>query len=219
MKSKAKSDTFHEMKASDPILYDTVLSIYDELVQIRRDFRKHPELAFQEKSTASTIAHYLKSWGYEVEEGVGNTGVIGLLQGKEDGKVFGLRADMDALPMDDEITEDYKSIHEKVAHTCGHDMHMANLLGVAKVFSIMGLKKGTLKLIFQPAEEIAAGAKKMINEGALRDPPIDMMAGLHVHPTIEVGEFSISNSKYSGAAADFFNLEVFGKGGMLPIHI
>ncbi|SFB10440.1 Peptidase dimerisation domain-containing protein [Lentibacillus halodurans] len=207
------NDVFHKLKGLDPVLHDTVLSIYEELVQIRRDFRKHPELSFQEYRTASIVGDYLRRWGYDVEEEVGDTGVIGLLQGEEEGKVFGLRADMDALPMNDEIEQDYKSINEGAAHTCGHDMHMANLLGVAKVFSILGLKKGTLKLIFQPAEEIGVGAKRMIDQGALENPKMDMMAGLHVHPTVGVGKFSISASTYSGAAADFFQLDVHGKGG------
>jgi amidohydrolase len=207
------NEVFNNIKRIDPVLHDSVLSIYEELVQIRREFRRHPELSFQEYRTASIIADYLKKWGYEVQEGVGGTGVIGILKGKEAGRVFGLRADMDALPMTDEIEEDYRSIHDGVAHTCGHDMHMANLLGAAKVFSILGLKKGTLKLIFQPAEEMGIGAKTMIDQGALENPKMDMMAGLHVHPTVGVGEFSISSTAYSGAAADFFQLEVHGKGG------
>ncbi|KAB2336732.1 amidohydrolase [Cytobacillus depressus] len=204
---------FKKLKEVNPVLFKTVTSLFDELVQIRRDLRKHPELAFQENRTSSIVAKYLKSWGYEVQEGVGKTGVIGILRGQEEGKVIGLRADMDALPMPDEIEEEYKSIHEGVAHTCGHDIHTTNLLGVAKVFSLIGVKKGTLKLIFQPAEEIGDGAKAMIEDGALENPRMDMMAGLHVAPSLRVGEFSVSNAEYSGAAVDIFKLEVSGKGG------
>lgn len=204
---------FEKLKDVNPVLYETVTSIFDELVQIRRDLRKHPELAFQEKRTSSIVAKYLKNWGYEVQEGVGKTGVIGILKGKEEGKVIGLRADMDALPMPDEIDEEYRSINKGVAHTCGHDIHTANLLGVAKVFSVIGVEKGTLKLFFQPAEEIGEGAKAMIEDGALENPRVDMMAGLHVAPSLRVGEFSVSHSEYSCAAVDMFKLEVTGKGG------
>lgn len=211
--SQMTNVNFDKLKEVNPKLYESIVSNYDELVEIRRDLRKHPELAFQEKRTSQIVASYLKAWGYEVQEGIGGTGVIGILKGKEEGRVIGLRADMDALPMPDEIDNEYRSVHEGVAHTCGHDVHTTNLLGVAKVFSEIGLEKGTLKLIFQPAEEVGRGAKKMIDDGALENPAMDMMAGLHVAPSVKVGEFSVSNAVYSGAAVDIFELTVSGKGG------
>lgn len=213
MVKQLANQQFDKLKETYPTLHTAIVSNYEELVAIRRDLRQHPELAFQEKRTSSIVASYLKSWGYEVEEGVGGTGVIGILKGKQAGRVIGLRADMDALPMPDEIDEQYRSVHEGVAHTCGHDVHTTNLLGVAKVFSDIGLEKGTLKLIFQPAEEVGQGALRMIEDGALENPVMDLMAGLHVAPAIKVGEFGVSNAVYSGAAVDMFELTISGKGG------
>ncbi|MFD1927999.1 M20 family metallopeptidase [Sporosarcina siberiensis] len=213
MNSHIINERFEKLKAVHPKVYESILSNYDNLIEIRRDLRKHPELAFEEKRTSKIVASYLKQWGYEVLEGVGGTGVIGILKGQVDGPVLGLRADMDALPMPDKIEESYRSIHEGVAHACGHDVHTTNLLGVAKVFSEIGLERGTLKLIFQPAEEIGAGALKMIEDGVLENPAMDMIAGLHVAPSLKVGEFSVSKDEYSGAAVDIFELTIKGRGG------
>ena len=210
---QTKQHPFDRVKEQHPALLEAVNAVFDEMVAIRRDLRQHPELAFQEKRTASIVATYLHEWGYEVTEGVGITGVIGVLKGKAPGPVIGLRADMDALPMADDIDEAYKSVNLNVAHTCGHDFHTANLLGVAKVYSMIGLERGTLKLIFQPAEEVGAGAKAMIEAGALHNPTMDLMAGLHVAPALEVGKFATTNAQFSGAAVDLFELEVTGKGG------
>jgi amidohydrolase len=208
-----QSDVFANVKTKHSAIYDAITRNFEEIVSIRRDFRRHPELAFKEKRTASIVASYLRQWGYEVQEHVGGTGVVGILKGKQPGKVMGLRADMDALPMPDEISATYKSVQDGIAHTCGHDVHTANLLGVAKVFSEIGLEKGTLKLIFQPAEEIGQGAKAMIDDGVLENPKVDFMAGLHVAPTLNVGEFSLTNAEYSCGAVDIFELVVEGKGG------
>lgn len=213
MVKQLTSERFEKLKEKHPKLYDAIVSNYEKFVEIRRDLRKHPELAFQEKRTSKIVASYLKSWGYEVQEGVGGTGIIGVLKGRQAGRVIGLRADMDALPMPDEIDKEYRSINAGVGHTCGHDVHTTNLLGVAKVFSEIGLEKGTLKLIFQPAEEVGLGAKKMIEDGVLKNPEMDLIAGLHVAPALKVGEFSVSNSVYSGGAVDLFELTVSGKGG------
>ncbi|HWL23286.1 MAG TPA: M20 family metallopeptidase [Ureibacillus sp.] len=206
-------DAFHIVEEKYPEINKAILRNIDQVIEIRRDFRQHPELSLHEKRTSRIVANYLREWGYEVQEGVGGTGVVGVLKGKNPGKVIGLRADMDALPMNDEISASYKSINEGVAHTCGHDVHTSNLLGVAKVFSEIGLEKGTLKLIFQPAEEIGKGAKAMIDEGVLENPKMDLLAGLHVAPVLDVGEFSVSNSKYECAAVDIFELVIEGKGG------
>ncbi|CAG9609921.1 M20 metallopeptidase family protein [Pseudoneobacillus rhizosphaerae] len=206
-------DAFSKVEANYPKINEAIIRNLDEIIAIRRDFRKHPELAFEEKRTASIVASYLRQWGYEVQEHVGGTGVVGLLNGKQPGKVMGLRADMDALPMPDEISASYKSLNDGIAHTCGHDVHTANLLGVAKVFSEIGLEKGTLKFIFQPAEEIGQGAKAMIDDGVMENPKVDFMAGLHVNPTLNVGEFSLTNAEYTCGAVDIFELVVEGKGG------
>ncbi|MDI2587211.1 M20 family metallopeptidase [Psychrobacillus sp. NEAU-3TGS] len=211
--SNTQIDPFERVKELSPKLVEMVDAIFDDMIVIRRDLRKFPELAFQEKRTSTIVASCLKEWGYEVTEGVGGTGVIGILRGEHPGPVIGLRADMDALPMPDEIDEIYRSVNSGIAHTCGHDVHTTNLLGVAKIISVMGLERGTLKLFFQPAEEVGAGAKAMIDDGALQNPPVDLMAGLHVAPSLQVGEFSITNSEFSCAAVDIFELEVTGKGG------
>jgi amidohydrolase len=206
-------NAFSKVEANYPKINEAIVRNLDEIIAIRRDFRKHPELAFEEKRTASIVASYLRQWGYEVQENVGGTGVVGLLNGKQPGKVIGLRADMDALPMPDEISASYKSLNDGIAHTCGHDVHTANLLGVAKVFSEIGLDKGTLKFIFQPAEEIGQGAKAMIDAGVMENPKVDFMAGLHVAPTLNVGEFSLTNADYTCGAVDIFELVIEGKGG------
>lgn len=211
--SNTQINPFERVKELSPKLVEIVDAIFDDMIVIRRDLRRFPELAFQEKRTSSIVASCLNEWGYEVTEGVGGTGVIGILRGEHPGPVIGLRADMDALPMPDEIDEIYRSVNSGIAHTCGHDVHTTNLLGVAKIISVMGLERGTLKLFFQPAEEVGAGAKAMIDDGALQNPPVDLMAGLHVAPSLQLGEFSITNSEFSCAAVDIFELEVTGKGG------
>ncbi len=213
MRAISNVEAFERLKEKNRQLYNFIHENFEELVEIRRDFRKHPELSFEEVETSRKIAKLLEEWGFEVQTEVGRTGVIGVLHGKKKGKVVGLRADMDALPMDDEISEDYKSINKGKAHTCGHDVHMTNLLGVAKYFGENGLNEGSIKVIFQPAEEIAAGAYEMIRDGALKNPNVDVMIGLHVHPTVETGEFSLTTSRYGGAAADSFKIKVSGKEG------
>lgn len=201
------------VREAHPAIANAIESIFDEMVVIRRDLRQHPELAFHEKRTASIVAACLREWGYTVTERVGETGVVGILNGKEPGPVIGLRADMDALPLSDEIDETYRSVNANVAHACGHDIHTANLLGVAKVYSMIGLDRGTLKVIFQPAEETGAGARAMIDANVLRNPTIDLLAGLHVFPGLAVGDFSVTETAISCAAVDMFELTVTGVGG------
>lgn len=204
---------FQELKRTHPEWHSSIFSLFEEITAIRRDLHAHPELSFQETRTASIVADLLEGWGYKVKRNVGKTGVVGLLESGRPGPVFGLRADMDALPMADEITKDYRSQNVGVAHTCGHDAHTAILLGVAKLFAEKGLPGGSLKVIFQPAEEIGEGAAAMIEDGVLANPKVDAMAGLHVHPTLKTGEFSVTTAEYSCAAVDIFELKVTGKGG------
>lgn len=204
---------FKQLKSSHPDWHDSIEAVFDEVVAVRRDLHKHPELAFEETRTAGIVADLLTKWGYEVREGVGKTGVVGLLHGAAPGPVIGLRADMDALPMNDKIDQPYRSVNDGAAHTCGHDAHTSILLGVAKLFAAKGLESGTLKLIFQPAEEIGQGADAMIKDGALNNPAVDAMAGLHVHPTLKTGEFSVTETEYSCAAVDIFELVITGAGG------
>lgn len=204
---------FSSLAQTHPDWHAAIGSMFEEIVDIRRDLHKNPELSFQETRTAGIVSARLREWGYEVRENVGGTGVIGLLKSDVPGPVVGLRADMDALPMMDEISADYRSQRDGAAHTCGHDAHTAILLGVAKLYAEKGLPCGTLKLIFQPAEEIGEGAAAMIAAGALQNPQVDLMAGLHVHPTLHTGEFSVTTAEYSCASVDIFELEVKGRGG------
>ncbi|MGX7594399.1 M20 metallopeptidase family protein [Planococcus plakortidis] len=211
--STEQRQTFSDLKHSHPDWHNSIKEVFEEVVGIRRDLRQHPELAFEEIRTAAIVAEKLRSWGYEVQEKVGKTGVVGILRGNKPGPVAGLRADMDALPMMDEIDEPYRSVNDGLAHTCGHDAHTAILLGVAKVLAKKGISRGTLKLVFQPAEEIGAGAKAMIEDGALKNPQVEVMAGLHVHPTVNTGMFAITKTEHSCAAVDIFEMEVTGQGG------
>lgn len=204
---------FEDLKRTHPEWHFPISSLFNEISVIRRDLHAHPELSFQEIRTSSIVADLLGKWGYKVQKNVGKTGVVGLLESGKPGPVFGLRADMDALPMADEIAKDYRSQNAGTAHTCGHDAHTAILLGVAKLFAEKGLPSGSLKVIFQPAEEIGEGAAAMIADGVLANPKVDAMAGLHVHPTLKTGEFSVTTAEFSCAAVDIFELELTGKGG------
>ena len=148
--------------------------IRDQLIEWRRDFHKHPELSFQEFRTAGIVADTLKSFGIETMTEVGKTGVVGIIgKGKP---VVGIRADMDALPIQETNQQPYCSVNDGVMHACGHDAHTAILLGIAKVLSEKDdLPQGTIKLLFQPSEEswdeeLKSGAVRMIEDGALDDP-------------------------------------------------
>ncbi|HSI67653.1 MAG TPA: amidohydrolase [Planococcus sp. (in: firmicutes)] len=204
---------FQDLASTHPDWYEVIQNVFGEVVETRRDLRQHPELSFEEERTAAIVSEKLRAWGFEVQEGVGKTGVVGVLKGEAPGPVVALRADMDALPMMDEIDQPYVSLREGVAHTCGHDAHTSILLGVAKVMAEKGLDAGTLKLVFQPAEEIGQGAAAMIEDGVLENPKVDYMAGLHVHPTLKTGEFSITHDEFSCAAVDILELKITGKGG------
>ena len=189
-----------------------------QLVADRRDFHRNPELAYGESRTAGIIASRLSALGYEVKEGVGRTGVTGLLRGSgpsagEAPRTLLYRADMDALPINEENSVDYRSQRENVMHACGHDAHVAIGLALAKRISGMRDKiAGNVKFVFQPAEEWGSGAAAMIEDGALADPPVDAAIGLHVWNNLPVGQAGI----YAGpmmAACDEFELVIHGRGG------
>ena len=131
----------------------------DEIVAIRHDLHQHPELAFQEKRTSGLVADLLTSWGYEVSRGIAGTGIVATVRRGSREKVIGLRADMDALPIEEATGLAYASRHKGVMHACGHDGHTAILLAAARFLAAEGRFDGTLRLIFQPAEEIGAGAR------------------------------------------------------------
>ncbi|OLN21558.1 peptidase M20 [Domibacillus antri] len=186
--------------------------LYDEMVQLRRDFHEKPELSFFEKETPAFIAGYLRHLGLEVRTGVGGNGVVAKITGRKQGKTVALRADFDALPIQDEKEVSYKSKVPGVMHACGHDAHTAMLLCVAKV--LVDMKEelcGTIVLIHQFAEEQApGGAKPMIEAGCLDG--VDAIFGLHFWSMIPYGKVGWRNGPIM-AAADRFNLTINGKGG------
>ncbi|WP_085506498.1 amidohydrolase [Thalassobacillus devorans] len=185
---------------------------HSEIVEIRRDLHMHPELSHQEQRTPELIAEYLEGLGLEVKRGVGGNGVVGYLHGNHPGKTIALRADFDALPMQDEKDVAYKSKVDGVSHACGHDVHTAALLGVAKVLS--GLKDklaGTVVFIHQFAEEVSpGGAEAMIADGCLEE--VDAIYGAHVWSDNHTGEI-LFNEGFTMAAADTFEIDIQGKGG------
>ncbi|HEV2663356.1 MAG TPA: M20 family metallopeptidase [Blastocatellia bacterium] len=188
-----------------------------KLVEQRRDFHMHPELSNREERTSSVIAEKLRVLGLdEVRTGVGKYGVVALLKGKLPGGVVAVRADMDALPIQETIDAPYKSRNDGVKHACGHDAHMTVQLGVAELLSKMRDRiRGSIKFIFQPAEEGAppgerGGAQFMIEEGALENPRPSAIFGLHVMPNIEAGQIGY-NSGPAMASSDRFSITVRGK--------
>ena len=183
------------------------------VVADRRDIHQHPELAYEEKRTSALVEARLRELGLEVRTGVGGTGVVGLLRGRSAGKTVLLRADMDALPIREENQAPYASRHPGVMHACGHDAHTAILLGVARVLVDRRAEiPGTVKFMFQPAEEGGAGALRMIEDGVLEDPSVDAAFGLHVDTERYVGQVALRPGP-AMASSDRFTITVRGKGG------
>ena len=200
---------------------DSALLETDEGRQIvldRRDFHRNPELAYGETRTAEIIASRLSDYGYEVTTGVGKTGVTGLLRGAKSGGASGgrtllYRADMDALPIQEENTVEYRSQRPNVMHACGHDAHVAIGLAVAKrIAAARDRINGNLKFVFQPAEERGSGAVAMIDDGVLDSPPVSAAIGLHVWNDLPTGRTGICAGP-TMAAADEFELVIKGVGG------
>ncbi len=185
----------------------------DELIARRRDFHQHPELAFEEVRTAGIVARELNELGLEVRTGVGKTGVVGILEGLQDGPTVLLRADMDALPILEENGTDYASANAGKMHACGHDGHTAIALGVAKLLSQHRDKiAGRIKFVFQPAEEIGRGAQAMVADGALQDPRPDVTVGLHLWNSMPVGTLGVADGPVMSGSS-VFNIKITGKGG------
>lgn len=188
-------------------------SMSEELRALRRDFHQFPELSFKEFETARKIAIYMKELGYEVKENVGKTGVVALLKGAKENPTVALRADMDALPVKEMTGLSYASKNDGVMHACGHDIHVTCALGAAKILaSLKDELQGSVKFIFQPAEEINAGAKAMIDDGVLEDPPVSLIFGLHNNPEIPVGKVGLKEGPLM-AAVDSTFITVRGQGG------
>jgi amidohydrolase len=186
----------------------------DLMREIRRDLHRNPELGAQEVRTAGIVADHLQRLGFEVKTGIGGTGVVGTLYAKKGRHTIAIRADMDALPMEDRITAPYASARPGIAHTCGHDAHTAILLGAAHLFSkLSDSVPGNVKLIFQPSEDTTpGGALPMINDGALDNPKVDGIFSLHLQPNHPEGTVTMK-SGYSTISSAGFVLRMIGKGG------
>ncbi len=188
-------------------------ALREELVERRRDLHRHPELAFEEVRTAGIVAEELNKLGLEVQTGVGKTGVIGILEGDTDGPTVLVRADMDALPILEENDTDYVSLTPGKMHACGHDGHTAIALGVAKLYAQQREQIfGRIKFVFQPAEEIVAGAKAMIEEGALENPRPDVSLGLHLWNSMPLGTLGVADGPVM-AGSSVFSMTLIGQGG------
>lgn len=193
-------------------LLNRLEQIYPEMIELRRYFHRNPELSFQEIHTPKTIAEYLTNLGIEVKTEVGGRGVVGYIRGSKPGKTVALRADFDALPIQDEKVVPYKSTVPGVMHACGHDAHTTIVLAIAKVLSeIKDTLTGTVVLIHQFGEEVApGGAKAMIEDGCLDD--VDAIFGTHVWSGIPVGDILYRNGPLM-AGGGVFDIEIIGSGG------
>lgn len=186
-----------------------------ELIAIRRHLHRHPELSFQEYDTARYIAGRLEVFGISYQTGWAGTGIVGIIEGENPGKkVLALRADMDALPISESSDKPYRSANDGVMHACGHDVHSTCLLGAAHILhELRAHWEGTVKLIFQPGEELLpGGASLLIKEGVLENPRPASIIGQHVHPPLETGKVGFRAGSYM-ASADELYLTVTGKGG------
>lgn len=202
---------------------DVVAALVPEITAIRRDFHRHPELMYDVHRTAGIVAEKLKEWGVdEVVTGIGQTGVVGVIRGKgqASGKVIGMRADMDALPIHEQTNLDHRSTVPGKMHACGHDGHTAMLLGAARYLAETRDFDGTAVVIFQPAEEGGAGAKAMIDDGLMDRFGVQEVYGLHNRPGLPIGQFSLRKGP-TMAAADRIHIKIEGKGGhaAAPHHV
>ena len=180
-----------------------------ELILLRRHLHAHPELSGQEYQTAAFVAGELRKSGWEVKEAVGRTGVVAEM-GNKNGPVIGLRVDMDALPIEERTGLDYSSSIQGLMHACGHDLHTCIGLGVAKVLANSKFTTSRIRIIFQPAEEIAQGANWMRAEKVLEG--VQALFGVHVYPDLSVGKIGIRSGTFTAAAAEL-EIDIIGKGG------
>jgi amidohydrolase len=194
-------------------ILEKAMRLKDQLKEWRRDFHQHPELGFEEVRTSKIVAAHLEKLGVEVKTNVGKTGVVGLIKGKTEGPTIALRADMDALPMEDQKTVEYASKYPGKHHACGHDAHTSMLMGVAQILTELGgPEKGNVKLIFQPAEEGLGGAPAMVQDGVLANPEVEAIAGVHIDSMLPSGNVAVVRN-VAMAAADTFEVKILGHGG------
>jgi amidohydrolase len=195
-------------------LIDPLIEFQSELQQIRRDIHAHPELCYEEQRTADVVAQKLTEWGIPLLRGMGGTGVVGIIKSGTSARAVGLRADMDALPMQELNTFAHASRHAGKMHACGHDGHTAMLLGAAHYLSYLAQQRnfdGTVYVIFQPAEEGGAGARAMMEQGLFEQCPMDAVFGMHNWPGAPVGTFGVTPGPMM-ASSNEFEVIVQGKG-------
>jgi hippurate hydrolase len=182
------------------------------MIQLRQSIHAHPELGYQEFMTSDLVAERLTEWGYEVQRGLAGTGLVGTLKAGDGTRSIGLRADMDALPVNEQTGLPYASVHPGKMHACGHDGHTAMLLAAAKQLAKTRAFNGTLNLIFQPAEEGLAGARRMLDDGVLTQFPCDAVFAMHNMPGFPAGKLGFRAGPFM-ASADQVTVRVIGYGG------
>ncbi|MGE5338539.1 MAG: M20 aminoacylase family protein [Gemmatimonadota bacterium] len=192
-------------------LIDRVVQFRAEIQAIRRDIHAHPELRYEETRTSELVARRLADWGIEVHRGLGGTGVVGTIRHGKSKRSIGLRADMDALPIQETNEFAHRSTHDHKMHACGHDGHVAMLLAASKYLAETKPFDGTVHMIFQPAEEGGAGAQKMIDDGLFDLFPCDAVFGMHNWPNLDVGQFGLTAGPMM-ASGNQFEITVTGKG-------
>ena len=190
---------------------DSIVTQAAGIAKIRRDIHAHPELCFEEQRTADVVAAKLTEWGIPMHRGMGTTGVVGIVKNGISKRAIGLRADMDALPMQEFNTFDHASTHAGKMHACGHDGHTAMLLAAAQHFAKNRNFDGTVYLIFQPAEEGGGGAREMIQDGLFEKFPMDAVFGMHNWPGPQIGKFAVSAGPVM-ASSNEFKITITGKG-------
>jgi amidohydrolase len=193
-------------------LLDSIVAEAASIAAVRRDIHAHPELCFEEVRTADLVAAKLTEWGIPVHRGLGGTGVVGIVKNGSSPRAVGLRADMDALPMQEFNTFAHASKHAGKMHACGHDGHVAMLLAAGRHFAKNRNFDGTVYLIFQPAEEGGGGAREMIKDGLFEKFPMEAVFGMHNWPGSQVGRFAVSPGPVMASTADF-KITIHGKGG------
>jgi hippurate hydrolase len=191
---------------------DSIVSQAASVAAIRRDIHAHPELCFEERRTADLVAAKLAEWGIPVHRGMGGTGVVGIIQQGSSARAIGLRADMDALPLQEKNTFAHASRHEGKMHACGHDGHTAMLLAAAQHLAKHRNFDGTVYLIFQPAEEGGGGAREMMRDGLFDRFPVEAVFGMHNWPGLRAGTFALSPGPVM-ASSNEFKITIRGKGG------
>lgn len=185
---------------------------YGDFVAIRHDLHQFPELGFEERRTSDSVCKLLASWGYEVHTGYGKTGVLGVLRKGSGNKRIGIRADMDALPIQELNEVDHRSRHDNVMHACGHDGHTTMVLAAARYLAEHGTFDGTLNVIFQPAEESLGGARQMIEDGLFKDHPCDAVFALHNTPGFPAGHLLFRDGA-TMCSSDYVTVTLTGVGG------